>query len=550
MSDCNFNRSKLKHLLLLFSLFALQFKAQLPSWQWVQSGTCTTSDNASAVAVDLLGNVYTTGYFYSNNITFGTTTLVNNGNYDCFLVKHDNAGNFIWAKSIGDAYDEVGTGICTDATGNILVTGYFTSSTLAVGSSTFSNLGGTDVFIAKFSPSGIILWSKQFGGNMNEEGKGITCDQNNNVLLTGMFESGVIAFGTGTLSSAGSSDAYVAKYDNNGNELWAKNVGGSGSEISYAVSATTLNNIYITGSFKSAAITFSSNLLSNQGGYDYFIAEFDASGNELWAKDAGGNFDDEGSAIQCTPNGIFTTGYFKSTNITFGATTFTNAGVASADVFLIGYNSAGTETSTYAYGGNQDDIGYGLTIDSNGSVYMAGHIHSPTVAFGAYTLNCGGVGDAFITEFDKFGNLFWTDNIGGLQDEGIAGLACDAAGNVFAAGFFYSPSVNFSSLTINSNGSSDFFVAKLLYTPNSVPETGNKKQEILLYPNPASDGFYLSNLSGKTLVHIYDVTGKEVLSSELSADANFIQAGNLSRGIYFVNLISGDKTISKKLIID
>src|SRR6185503_10045872 len=105
-------------------------------------------------------------------------------------------------------------------------------------------------------------------------------------------------FGTSTLTCNGGGDVFTSKYDNNGNELWAKGFGDVGLEIGYDITVTPANDIYVTGSFKSPGLTFSTYTLTNMGGSDYFVIRYDAAGNEIWAKGAGGNFDDAGTAIK------------------------------------------------------------------------------------------------------------------------------------------------------------------------------------------------------------------------------------------------------------
>ena len=84
----------IRYSLFIFLLFTFYLSPAQPSWQWAKSGTCTTTDNGTAITSDNSGNVYLTGYFFGSNLTFSTTTLTNSGNYDAHIVKYDNSGNF------------------------------------------------------------------------------------------------------------------------------------------------------------------------------------------------------------------------------------------------------------------------------------------------------------------------------------------------------------------------------------------------------------------------------------------------------------------------
>lgn len=533
-------------LLFLFSVSG----AQSPSWQWVQSGTCTTSDNGSSITSDISGNVFTTGYFFGSSLTLSTTVLNNAGNYDAYVTKHDNNGNFVWAVSIGGAFDDVPFGIACDNSGNVFVTGYYTSNPLVIGSYTLINSGGTDVFVVKYDPSGNVIWAKSFGDNMIEEPYGITTD-GSNVFVTGQFQSNTISFGTGTLSTNGSGDVFVIKYDNNGNELWGKSFGDAGLEIGYDITITSSNDIYVTGSFKSPSLTFSTYTLTNMGGSDYFVLRYDALGNEIWAKSAGGNFDDAGTCVKEGFSGeIYTTGYFKSTNISFGAVTYTNASVANADVFLVNYNSLGNETWSKAFGGNLDDISYGVVADPGGNVFIGGHIHSSSVVIGSYTLTCGGVGDGFIAKLNASGNFIWAENEGGLNDDGINDIAMDLGYNVLVAGYYNSASVIFSPYTLNNTGSSDLIVAKLLNFPNGITENKKRYRELILFPNPTINGFTINNLSPNSTINIYDMNGKELLRYEVpNSEYLLVNTQTFVPGIYFVSVSTPESLQTFKLSV-
>jgi hypothetical protein len=540
-----------KHSLVGFCfLIAAYLGAQSPAWQWAQTGTCTTTDTGSSITSDNSGNVFTTGYYFGSNLTFSTTTLNNMGNYDTYIVKHDNNGNFLWATTIGGPYDDVPGSIACDNSGNVFVTGYYTSNPLVIGSYTLNNLGGTDIYVAKFDPNGNVLWAKSFGDNMIEEPYGITTD-GSNVFVTGQFQSNTINFGTSTLTCNGGGDVFMIKYDNNGNELWGKGFGDTGLEIGYDITITTANDIYVTGSFKSPTLTFSTYTLTNMGGSDYFIIRYDASGNEIWAKSAGGNFDDSGTSIKEGFSGeIYSTGYFRSSTITFGASTYTNASATNADIFVVNYNSSGNETWSKAYGGNLDDISYGVVSDPSGNVFIGGHIHSSTVVFDTYTLTCGGVGDGFIAELNSLGTVTWAENEGGLSDDGVNDIWMDNGYNVLVAGYYYSSSIIFNPYTLNNNGNADLIVAKLLNPPNGIAEIVNEKRELSLYPNPSTTAFTIRNLKPNSVINIYDINGKELMRYEiLNLDQFSISTQTLEAGIYVVSVSDKESRQTLKLSV-
>ena len=266
---------------ILFSLFTLNSYAQAPDFVWAKSAVGSKNDNGQSIAVDASGNLYITGVFSSSTITFGTTTLTNNGYENIFIVKYDASGNVVWAKSAGGSSYDYGVGISVDASGNSYITGYFSSPTIIFDTITLTNKNNTgnttDIFIAKYDVQGNVIWAKSVGGTGNDMGQGISIDASGNSYITGYFSSPTITFGLTTLSNNGSDNIFIAKYDTSGNVVWAKSAGESYSDVGYSISVDANGNSYITGYFSSPTITFGSDTLSNNGSGNIFIAKLASS---------------------------------------------------------------------------------------------------------------------------------------------------------------------------------------------------------------------------------------------------------------------------------
>ncbi len=253
--------------------------------------------------------------------------------------------NWAWAKSAGGTKDDYGRSVSTDASGNVFVTGHFDSKTIVFGTTTLTNANNSgntnDIFIVKYNAAGNVLWAKSAGGIDGDQGYGVSTDASGNVFVTGHFNSATIAFGTTTLTNADNSgntdDIVIVKYDANGNVLWAKLAGRTQDDYSYSVSTDAGGNVFMTGIFYSDTITFGTTSLTNAGpNYeDIFIVKYDASGNVLWAKSAGGTSDEGGFSVSTDAGGnVFMAGYFRSATIPFGSTTLTNAGGGVTDIFI------------------------------------------------------------------------------------------------------------------------------------------------------------------------------------------------------------------------
>ena len=181
---------------------------------WAQSAGGNYYDEAMGVALDQNGNILVTGYFFGPSFSIGTVTLTNVTNTttsNFFVAKYSSTGSFLWAHAAdGSAYC-IGTGVSTDANGNVCIIGEFNSPTLVMGTATLMNSGSQDVFIAKYSANGTFLWVDALGGNAIEYGKGISCNTNNRLYITGNFNSPTIKVGNFVLSNIGGSDIFIAE---------------------------------------------------------------------------------------------------------------------------------------------------------------------------------------------------------------------------------------------------------------------------------------------------------------------------------------------------
>jgi hypothetical protein len=261
---------------------------------WAKSIGGAGLDKSYSIATDGLGNVYTTGSF-QNTIDFdpgvGVFNLTPIGNADIFVCKLDANGNFVWAKNMGgSSYDE-GNSIDVDNAGNVYVTGYFYGTADFDPTSGVFNMTApgaySDIFISKFDTGGNFIWAKQIGGAKDEVSYSINVDLPGYIHISGSFEN-TVDFDPGTsvfnLTSVGFLDMFVVKLDNNGNLVWAKQMGGSANhDIAYSVCTDTFGNVYTTGVFSGGDYDPGPGVY-NLVGNGIFFSKLDIDGNFIWAK--------------------------------------------------------------------------------------------------------------------------------------------------------------------------------------------------------------------------------------------------------------------------
>jgi hypothetical protein len=298
-----------------------------------------TGNSGMSIAVDSLGNSFITGDF-SNQFQLGSLALGGLSEGDGFVGKLNNSGTPVWLKKFGGISGaDYGRSVCTDGNGNSFVTGYFKCDYLNIGSLSIPNSdlnsGSLDMFLAKFDSSGNALWAIPGGEtNASDYGMNVHCDANGNVYATGYFYSDNLTFQSTNLPNIGNNttDVFVVKYSSAGSLQWARSAGSTGNDFGMAVSTDAAGNVYLIGAYENQSITIGTVNLPNSGLADIFVAQYDPSGNVVWAKKAAGNGYDWGADIAVDNNGsCYATGNISG-NANFG--TINTQGGFGTEVFL------------------------------------------------------------------------------------------------------------------------------------------------------------------------------------------------------------------------
>jgi hypothetical protein len=566
------------YLFLILWLFAsiADLSAQTYEWQW--AATSVQPDNAgsdahiTAIATDAQGNIYAAGQFSADSVSFGSYTLYNtdpteNSN-DIFLVKYDPAGGVLWATSAHGAANEGLNAVTTDNLGNVYVVGYFYSDSVLFGSHTLYNYGPTDttddIFIAKYSTAGAALWAESFGGDYYDGAQGVATDASGNVYLGGFFRSDSIAFGSHILHDETGlqyDNAFLAKCNSSGTLLWVVSSATLDNTIEVlGVSTDPSGNVFTTGRFTGSMAGFGNQTIHNQQvGYDdIFLAKYDSLGNALWAEDAGGSYDDIAYAVATDAQGnSYITGYMNSGTASFGAVQLENDTTdETGDIFIAKYSPGGNMLWAENFGGDTYDVGWALTTDMAGNVYVAGYYYSPQIIFGADTIsnydNTGATNDAFVAKFDQNGNPLLAIDAGGDYYDAGLGIATDQSENIYVGGFFRSDDIVFGTTTLVNNTSvnnSNPFLA-LYQNISAGINTPVQLPSLSLYPNPANDRIVAQSpsfTSSKVSAAVYDVAGHVVpLDQSASADRITFNTSALAAGMYIIKFtIDGEETRAK-----
>lgn len=310
---------------------------------WNRQAGGTFIDDVTGITVNSSGNFYLSGYFYYDitfdNISLVNSGLYS----DAFIAKYDSSGHAIWAKSAGTDGYEFTSDITSDASGNVYMIGYFETDSITFDTITLLNTSSTssDLFIVKYDSSGNVLWAKQAGGALEETAAAITADDSGNVYMTGNFSSITLNLGAFQLNITypGVPDVFVVKYSSSGNVIWATSAGGVLDDYARAIAVDSSGNCYVTGSFKSLIFNYGTNSINNytsSGGFtDVFVLKCDSAGNPGWLTGAGGNDFDQPGGIAVANNGsIVVSGSFESSNLYVLPFILNNSNITSYDIFI------------------------------------------------------------------------------------------------------------------------------------------------------------------------------------------------------------------------
>ncbi len=240
--------------------------------------------------------------FFGNNIDFGNGTK-NAVGVDAYLVKFSPSGSYLWDKTFGTTLDQFGTSVAVDSAGEVLIAGYFFNS-ITLGMTTHTSLGGSDIYVAKFTSDGTYLWSQRFGGASDDQAKALALGQNNEIMFIGTTK-GSIDFGNGIqTANMGVADVLVAKLNAGGMPIWAKTFGSAGnSQIGNGIDVDGSGHVVITGGF-TGTIDFGGGILTSGGGNDIFVAKLDNAGAQIWSKRFGdANANQVGNGVVVTASG-------------------------------------------------------------------------------------------------------------------------------------------------------------------------------------------------------------------------------------------------------
>lgn len=386
--------------------------------------------------------------FNDPNVNNATHTyrlqIDDNHNFENPISDQDNL-ELNWSKRLGDTGVDMGYDAKINSNNEVIVTG---------------TLSG-DIDLTVFNQTGTILWNKRFGGLNSDAGQSITTDSDNNIYVTGYVKEDADLNGDGDLydnyeSGLGfdSNDIFISVFDDDGNHMWSKRLGGLASDQGYGVTVGN-DSVVITGMVNGSAD------LSGDGDYndtgestsnfnttDAFVSSFDMEGNYQWSRRLGGMKNDEGHAITSDSEGnVYITGSItEDADLNGDGDTSDNGeagiGYGYEDIFISSFDATGNHRWTHRLGSIKSyDIGYDITVDNLNNVIVTGSINEDADLNGDGDTNDNNESasgyentDIFISVFDNNGNHLWAERLGGTSYDYGYSVATDDLNSIIISG--------------------------------------------------------------------------------------------------------------------
>jgi hypothetical protein len=525
----------------------------------------------------------------------GTFALVSAGADDIFISKLDINGDFVWAKKVGGTSLDIVSSIAIDVSGNVYTTGYFQGTVdfdPGVGTFTLASAGAEDNFISKLDINGNFVWAKKVGGTSYDNGGSIAIDGLGNVYTTGAF-NGTVDFdpslGTYTLASVGSNDIFISKLDGAGNFIWAKTMGGSGGDEAYSITIDASYNIYTTGTFQTTvdfdpgAGNFS---LSSAGSVDVFIHKMSqcvaplaptnttSSSNQTICENNTTTLSATSSGTvnwYATPTSttVLATGFSYTTSVlstgtyTFYAEASTCTVSATRTAITLTVNSSPTVSvnsgsicsgssftitpsgaTTYTISGGSSVVSPTTNVSYNVTGISAQGCVSSNTAVSSVTVNALPNVTAITSN-----SLLCTGETTSLTASGASTYLWNTSATTSVIAISPTVTTNYTVTGTDANGcENSSTITQSVSLCTGISATQSIDASFNIYPNPSNGLFTITGVELNTTITIYNAIGELVKSTQSISTNPTIDLSDYSNGIYFIKIKNSNGEAIHKLI--
>ncbi len=529
-----------KHKITLFLCF---FWGSLWSQSWTQ-GLRIGGESKEAITVMTGGgdaDIYVGG-IYDGAFEWDGMEVTSNGQDDLFLACLDgNSLEWKWKMTSGSSLDDSWSDIEIDQDGNIICAGVFWVEMDFGGIKLINQVGGKSIFLAKIDPNGQVLWARSFDGTALKEMRGIDTDIYGNIFLSGYFREQLLLDEI-TLQAVGETDAFVAKLDPNGNPKWARSFGGRKDTRGIEVGVMEEGKLAFVGYYNDTTYFGGHALPAKTFDRDLFVTQLDSLGQVLWAKRAGGVFDEEPFDLAIDSEGnLWITGYVVGV-LTVADGFSIQSTNATSDLLILKYDADGTPLLAKTYGGTEPVQANSLQWMSNQIVFTGTYQGAVNLTNSLPVVSDGNAG--FILATDQNGQVLWARSLDG--DGQVFSNQIVQLNNTIWLGGTFSNTMLFGDQSLEANGGFDAFVVSLALSPTA-SRSVSRDVSLKLFPNPVSDTLYLESTQEVTHLRLEDTEGKTVFTSKKWVAQ--IDLSHLPIGVYFLRYQAKGQMLSKVVLI-
>lgn len=525
-------------------------------------------DEVRGVCTDPQKNVYVIGNTYNTDlpVTPGAFQVTAKGNYEAFLAKFDSCGSLIWCTYLGTSTFDSGEKITYSKDNTIVFCGYTDGTDLSTTPGCFqsANNGNYDCFLGKFSLSGNPIWLTYFGVGQGDFSFDVITDSLSNIIIGGTSTSNALYTNTNSFQQfqAGATDAFVARFNKNGNLKFSTFYGGSGAEDIHALATDKNCNIIGVGGSFSFNLNTSPGCYqpATNGGMEVYVLKLDSSGQRIFSTYIGDAGTDDAYGVATDNNNfIYISGHTNSAAFYTSLGAYQPVKSGQNDCYCLSLSPTGAMQWSTFLGGSSNDFLTRMHINNNKELVILLNTQStnfPMLGVGNTTLN-NGSGDAAVIKLSTTGIPFWSTYVGGTSAETPHDITSFSKDKIVLVGSTSSADYPVSSTPYQNtfNGTEDAFITcKTVGSINTgfgfSSELGscygftsyNYESDLLLYK---------SNCNEQFKYEIYDITGKQLKSGEIFMQKN-IDVSELSSGLYVINVTnhSGRQTQKFKFIVE
>ncbi|PHN03026.1 T9SS type A sorting domain-containing protein [Flavilitoribacter nigricans] len=468
------------------------------------------------------------------------------GQEDFFLGRLDAEGNWLWARSGGSFLNDEIRVMRSMPDGGLLLAGTFwldfTYDEFEL--STSDNIRGA--FILRTDALGNEQWGKVINGANLREIEDVKIGPEGQIYLTGYFAE-TLQFDTLELEARGDNDAFLLKLSPDGElESWQQ-LGYKGTTRGQTLALHPDGGYYWGGVYDDTLRVDTAELYANTFDRDVFVGRFDGDGNALWAKRAGGVFEEELIAMETDEDGnVVATGFLIGV-MTLSETLSVQSRNGNPDIFLFQYDETGAPLWARAIGGNLIDLPTDLNLQED-VLYLSGTYQGSIAWDDLSTPTTGGV-NGFVAAFDPAsGNSQWLAPVTTEEFVFVEALAVDSELGLFAIGSF-TGTARLGSFTVTNPGDYDVFLTAVdpgltsVFSPEAFPE-------LKLFPNPARDRIYLENRENPIVrLQIYDAAGRKRWERHGQLLSQPLNVSTLEPGLYWLVIHLEEKFVTKSFTI-